>query len=166
MERLTKGIGLLDLESPKDYRNDENLEENAEETPETGSLNSGTEDMVNGTAEFCQSSLKDSSPERVGDDGSHDHLDHQILDGDFNLMNSSVSGNIVVPIDPESEMTGSKIESCAANAGVCDADDFTTNKPAFERRLPNAVLPLLRYYQYESSESSSRYNIVFFCAFY
>ncbi|KAM5547253.1 hypothetical protein ABKV19_001649 [Rosa sericea] len=129
LERLTKGIGLLDLESPKDNRNDENLEENTEEIPDTGSLNSRTADMVNGTAEFCQTSLKDNSPERV----------------------------VVVPIHSETEMVSSKIESCVANTEVCEvyADDFSTNKPAFERRLPNAVLPLLRYYQYESSDSSS-----------
>ncbi|XP_022749966.1 uncharacterized protein LOC111299181 isoform X5 [Durio zibethinus] len=32
------------------------------------------------------------------------------------------------------------------------------NKQAAERRLPNAVLPLLRYYQYESSESSCSFQ--------
>ncbi|KAK8566774.1 hypothetical protein V6N13_002461 [Hibiscus sabdariffa] len=39
-----------------------------------------------------------------------------------------------------------------------DVDDFTTNKQTAERHLPNAVLPFLRYYQYESSESSCSFQ--------
>nr|XP_011460618.1 PREDICTED: uncharacterized protein LOC101291858 isoform X2 [Fragaria vesca subsp. vesca] len=158
LERLTKGIGLLDLDSPKDYRNDGSSEENTEESIDSGSLNSRTADMVNGTAESCQTSLKDSSAVRVGENGIH--LECQMLDADCELMKSSVMGNVVIPVGPETEMASSKIESCAPNAEVCEvyADDFSTNKPAFERRLPNAVLPLLRYYQYESSDSSSSFQ--------
>ncbi|KAL6990240.1 hypothetical protein U1Q18_051378, partial [Sarracenia purpurea var. burkii] len=37
-------------------------------------------------------------------------------------------------------------------------DNLVTNKQMMERRFPNAVLPLLRYQPYESSESSSRYQ--------
>ncbi|XP_039071599.1 uncharacterized protein LOC120218778 isoform X2 [Hibiscus syriacus] len=39
-----------------------------------------------------------------------------------------------------------------------DVDEFTTNKQTAERHLPNAVLPFLRYYQYESSESSCSFQ--------
>ncbi|KAL4269628.1 hypothetical protein GQ457_HM001880 [Hibiscus cannabinus] len=39
-----------------------------------------------------------------------------------------------------------------------DVDDFTANKQMAERHLPNAVLPFLRYYQYESSESSCSFQ--------
>lgn len=157
MERLTKGIDLLDLETPKDYGNGEILEENTEETSHSVSLSSRTEEtMVNRTAEFSQSSLKDSSSGRVADNGIH--LENQMLDGDFNLLKGRVIENVVVPIDPETKTASSKRESDVANAEVSEVyvDDFSANKQAGERRLPNAVLPLLRYYQYESSESSSR----------
>ncbi|XP_008242219.1 PREDICTED: uncharacterized protein LOC103340573 isoform X1 [Prunus mume] len=156
LERLTKGIDLLDLETPKDYGNGEILEENTEETSHSVSLSSRTEEnMVNGTAEFSQSSLKDSSSGRVADNGIH--LENQMLDGDFNLLKGRVIENVVVPIDPETKTASSKRESDVANAEVSEVyvDDFSANKQAGERRLPNAVLPLLRYYQYESSESSS-----------
>ncbi|XP_050382233.1 uncharacterized protein LOC126799140 isoform X2 [Argentina anserina] len=158
LERLIKGIGLLDLDSPKDFRNDENIDEITEDIQDSGALNSRTGDIVNGAAESCQTSQKDSSPVGVGDDGIHQ--ERQMVNVDCVLMKNSIIGNVVVPIDPETEMASSKIESRVPNAEHCEiyADDFSTNKPAFERRLPNAVLPLLRYYQYESSDSSSSFQ--------
>ncbi|BFG39627.1 hypothetical protein CerSpe_259020 [Prunus speciosa] len=88
------------------------------------------------------------------------HLENQMLDGDFNLLKGRVIENVVVPTDPETKTASSKRDSDVANAEVSEVyvDDFSANKQAVERRLPNAVLPLLRYYQYESSESSSSFQ--------
>ncbi|KAM1809802.1 hypothetical protein ACFX15_026064 [Malus domestica] len=150
LERLTQGIDLLDLESPKDCDNGEIFEDTTEETSNGVSLSSRIEeDLLNGTAEFSQSG-------RFADNGSH--LDNQMVDGDFNLPTGRVSED--VPVDPETKMVSCKRESGGVNAEVCEVyvDDFSTNKQAVERRLPNAVLPLLRFYQYESSDSSSSFQ--------
>ncbi|KAM0969904.1 hypothetical protein EV1_017849 [Malus domestica] len=152
LERLTQGIDLLDLESPKDYDSGENFEDTTEETSDGVSLSSRTEeDMRNGTAEFSQSG-------RFAENGSH--IDHQMVDGNFNLSTRRVSGNVVVPVEPETEIVSCKGEPGGVNAEVCEVyvDDFSTNKQAVERRLPNAVLPLLRFYQYESSDSSCSFQ--------
>ncbi|XP_048443402.1 LOW QUALITY PROTEIN: uncharacterized protein LOC125478811 [Pyrus x bretschneideri] len=152
LERLTQGIDLLDLESPKDYDSGENFEDTTEETSDGVSLSSRTEeDMRNGTAEFSQSG-------RFAENGSH--LDYQMVDGNFNLPKRRVSGNVVVPVEPETEIVSCKREPGGVNAKVCEVyvDDFSTNKQAVERRLPNAVLPLLRFYQYESSDSSCSFQ--------
>jgi hypothetical protein len=156
LERLTKDIGILNFESPEDCRKEENFEENTDENSGGVSPNHRVaEDMLNGTAETSELSLKESKPERVSDDGSHDEC--QMLDGDLCLLKKDVNDN-GVPVDPDSKMVTVKRESSAANSEDCyiNADDCLANKQVVEKRLPNAVLPLLRHYQYESSESSSR----------
>lgn len=153
LERLTKDIGLLNSESLEDCREEENLEENSDDVIQ----NHRMEDMLHGTAEISELSLRESKLERVTDDANHE--EHEMLEGDFCLLKKGVNDNIVVPIDLDSEMVSAKRESSTANPEDCDiyVDDCSANKQVVERRLPNAVLPLLRYYQYESSESSSRY---------
>ncbi|XP_050130160.1 uncharacterized protein LOC126606809 isoform X2 [Malus sylvestris] len=139
-------MDLLDLENPKDYDNGKILEDNTEETTNGVSLSSRTEEHVrNGTAEFSQS-------------GRFTPIDNQVLDGDINLTTRRVSGYVVVPVDPETKMVSFKRQPGGANAEVCEAyvDDFVTNKQTVERQLPNLALPLLHFYQYESSDSSSR----------
>lgn len=154
LQRLTKGIDLLDLESPEDYIKEESFDENTEETSDSDDR--AAEDMVNDTVEFSQ--MGDSTHGRVTDDGSH--LEHQMLDGDMHLLKKGVDDDVILPVDHENEtqIITARRESRTANTENCDVyvDDFVTNKQALERRFPNAVLPLLRYYQYESSESSSR----------
>lgn len=156
LERLTKGNGILNFGSPEDSTKEENFEENTDENSDGVSPNHRVaEDMLNGTAEISESCLRESKPERVSDDGSH--KERQMLDGDICLLKKGVNDN-VVPVDPDIEMVTVKRESSAANTEDCDinTDDCSTNKQVVEKRLPNAVLPLLRHYQYESSESSSR----------
>ncbi|TYH37474.1 hypothetical protein ES332_D12G043100v1 [Gossypium tomentosum] len=70
------------------------------------------------------------------------------------------SGDSKLGVDLETESFKRGKESSGANPEDCDTDvdDFTTNKQAAERHLPNAVLPFLRYYQYESSESSCSFQ--------
>ncbi|TYJ32456.1 hypothetical protein E1A91_A05G035800v1 [Gossypium mustelinum] len=70
------------------------------------------------------------------------------------------SGDSKLGVDLETETFKRGKESGGADPEDCDTDvdDFTTNKQAAERHLPNAVLPFLRYYQYESSESSCSFQ--------
>ena len=151
LERLTKGIAGLDFESSEDYSREDNLDENAEESSDSVSLDDrAAEDMLNGSVGFSQ--FRDSEPATVTD--VENHLDQQVPDKDIDMLKKGVNSP-AVSTEPE---TPEKRESSAENGETCDVyvDDIVMTKQAVERRLPNAVLPLLRYYQYESSESSSR----------
>ncbi|XP_008459756.1 uncharacterized protein LOC103498787 isoform X2 [Cucumis melo] len=114
LQRLTKGIGVLNLESRENLSIDEDLVE------DMGSMTldqSAAEDRHEGKEEYSQ---------RMG------AVEHQVLDENIQCLRTGVSNDIVAKLDAEPE--------------------------AIDRRLPNAVLPLLRYYQYESSESSSSFQ--------
>lgn len=89
-------------------------------------------------------------------------VEHQVLDENIQCLRTGVSNDIGAKLDAEPEVVTAKIESVTVHKENhdIDVDDFTSNKQAIDRRLPNAVLPLLRYYQYESSESSSRYMLM------
>ncbi|KAG7988614.1 hypothetical protein I3843_03G196600 [Carya illinoinensis] len=159
LERLTKGIDLLNLVSPEDCEKAETLEENVGANSDCASMDPGAaKDIKNETLEISELSLRESKLEKVRADGSH--KEHQMLDGDFGLLKKGIVDNRVLPIDAYSETVTAKSESSAAHSEDCDMniDDCLGNKQVVERRFPNAVLPLLRYYQYESSESSSSFQ--------
>ncbi|KAE8657988.1 DENN domain-containing protein isoform 2 [Hibiscus syriacus] len=147
LERLTKSIGDIDLELSESYSNEANLDD---VSTDQGSL----EDLQNTRTETSESS----GSFKPGDDEGN-NFEHQLLERDFDSK-KGVNHDTVLPIDPETETFSSKKESSDANHEDCDASvgDFTTNKQVTERCLPNAVLPLLRYYQYESSESSCSFQ--------
>ncbi|XVF35121.1 hypothetical protein REPUB_Repub18cG0117300 [Reevesia pubescens] len=149
LERLTKSIGDIDLELSEGYSNEANLDD---VSTDQGAL----EDMQNTTTETSELSSGDSKSGGTDDGVS---LEHQMLVRDFD-SNKAINHDTVVSIDLKTETFTSKKESSGANPEDCDTDvdDFTTNKQVAERRLPNAVLPLLRYYQYESSESSCSFQ--------
>ncbi|KAK9988825.1 hypothetical protein SO802_029064 [Lithocarpus litseifolius] len=151
LEWLTKDIGLLNPESLEDCREEENSDDAIQN-------HRVAEDILHGTAEISELSLRESKLERVTDDANHE--EHEMLEGDFCLLKKGVNDNVVVPIDLDSEMVLAKRESSTVNPEDCDiyVDDCSANKQVVERRLPNAVLPLLWYYQYESSESSSSFQ--------
>ncbi|XP_062091165.1 uncharacterized protein LOC133797316 isoform X1 [Humulus lupulus] len=156
LERLTKGIAGLDFESPEDYSKEEHIDESTEETSDSVSVDDrAAEDVLNGSPELSQ--CKDSEPGAVTNDGSH--LDCQMLDKDIDLLKKKIKDD-VVSIEPETELATAKRESSGANSEDCDdyVDIIAINKQAVESRFPNAVLPLLRYYQYESSESSPSFQ--------
>lgn len=157
LERLTRNIGDLDLESPVGY----DKEDSSEEESGSISLEHKAQSMHNETIESSQSSLSDSPPGRVTDDDSH--LEHQISERDIFASKSS-DGTAVVPLDRDTDKCHAKAEALVGSqiSEVCDASvgNFV-NKQSVEKRLPNAVLPLLRYQQYESSESSCRYEFLF-----
>ncbi|XP_037493006.1 uncharacterized protein LOC105637951 [Jatropha curcas] len=161
LERLTKDIGVLNLQSLEDYSEKEGFGNNLDGIlPSHGAA----EEKMDGKSENFQSSLTDSTFGGVADDRSH--LEHQIPEGQIHLSKKDVDDNIV-PDDSETEIVFNKGESGGGNLEDCDTDvDDLSNKQAEEKRLPNAVLPLLRYYQYESSDSSSRYAFLFFDVYY
>ncbi|KAK8581845.1 hypothetical protein V6N12_072051 [Hibiscus sabdariffa] len=149
LERLTKSIGDIDLDLSESYSNETNMDD---ALTDQGAL----EDMQNAMTETSELSSLDSKPGGT-DDGNI--LDHQMLERDFE-SDKVVNRDSVVTIDLETETFRRKKESCGAYPEECDTDvdDFTTNKQTAERHLPNAVLPFLRYYQYESSESSCSFQ--------
>ncbi|KAH9763247.1 UDENN domain-containing protein [Citrus sinensis] len=146
LERLMRGIGNLDFESSDSY--------SKEEISEDMLLNHGDEHhMHDATVDTVQLNLRDSASGRFTDAGNH--VERQILDGDVYLMKKYVNDNVVTAVDTEpaknkGESDGASFEDCHT------VDSFSTNKRAVD--VPNAVLPLLRYYQYESSESSSSFQ--------
>jgi hypothetical protein len=83
-------------------------------------------------------------------------VEPQILEEHIHSLKKGVNDD-AVPIYSENEMVSAKGEPGRVNLEDCDVDDSPSNKQAQERRLPNAIRPLLRHCQYESSESSSRY---------
>lgn len=144
LERLTKQISNLDFDSPVGYDLVETLEEKANSLPPVdGSLNT-----QNGAIEASQSSTSDSVSGSMTGDISQ--LELQNLDRE-SYSKKEPNGN-VGPLDPEIEKLASW-EEPVVNSSV--NDNFTT-KQSSDRRLPNAVLPLLRCQQCESPESSSR----------
>ncbi|KAK8550338.1 hypothetical protein V6N13_118855 [Hibiscus sabdariffa] len=149
LERLTKSLGDIDLELSESYINQANIDD---ALTDQGAL----EDMQNAMTETSEFSSADSKPGGT-DDGKS--LDQQMLERDFD-SNRVVNCDIVVPIDLEMQTFKQKKESISAYPEDfdTDVDDFATNKQTAERHLPNAVLPFLRYYQYESSESSCSFQ--------
>ncbi|KAJ4708779.1 DENN domain containing protein [Melia azedarach] len=151
LERLVRGISDLDLEASDGYRKEENLDDMP--------LNHrDAEDMQNRSADISQSNLGKSTSGGVASGGSD--VEHQMLEGDVHFLNKGANDNGITPIDTEPEMIKTKGESDGAELKDCHigVDNCSTNKQAGERCLPNAVLPLLRYYQYESSESSPSFQ--------
>lgn len=153
MERLTKGLVDLSLENLDSYHEEENLE-----GPSDGmSPNNGTSEKIqNETAGGSGSSSPDSTPGVTTDEDSMDC--HQ---GGSYCPYKGNDDNIVEVEQQMEILTSGNVSSAASSEGCAVyADDCRINKQITERRLPNAVLPLLRYCQYESSESSSRYKVI------
>ncbi|KAK2974963.1 hypothetical protein RJ640_009122 [Escallonia rubra] len=145
LERLTKNIGDLDLGLTVEYGNEEILGENFSRS----SVEDRAHGMLNGTVETSESSRSESISGRVTDEGC------QNLEGDF-LSKQGATDNTVVQINPEPEKLLTSRE-CAVEWQISEASDICVEKPA-QKRLPNAVLPLLRHQQCESSESSSSFQ--------
>lgn len=156
LERLTKNIGDLDLESPLGSPMGCDKEETSDEESGSILMEDRAHSMLNGIVEISQSSSGDLFPRIVAENGSHS--EHQGVEADI-FPSKKVGMDNDVRFD-SGEKSPTKMDSVVETqiSEACDAfiDDFATIKPQTERRFPNAVLPLLRY-QYESSESSSRY---------
>ncbi|KAG6428564.1 hypothetical protein SASPL_112816 [Salvia splendens] len=123
LERLTKQINGLDLDSPVGCDMVETLEERAESLP----LTDGAPNTHDGAVDSSESSTNDSIS------GSPINNISQ-----FELHNGSD-----VPLDPEIE----KLASWEEPAAEVDSPitDNLSAKQSFERRLPNSVLPFIRF---------------------
>ncbi|KAL2580996.1 hypothetical protein AAZX31_15G168700 [Glycine max] len=152
LERLTRIGGDLNLE----YAEDSCEEENLEEKSECMLVNDRLEDRHDDNPMISQSSLRNSSPENIENDSNYPKK--QMVNGDLHTFKERVNDDNAVPSDPETDRKTVREESGPTNAEESDlyGDAFVTNKQSEDRRLPNAILPLLRYCQYESSESSCR----------
>ncbi|KAL2327262.1 hypothetical protein Fmac_020689 [Flemingia macrophylla] len=122
-------------------------------------VNDRLEGKLDDNPMISQSSLINSSPENIED---HSNIcEKQIVNGELHTFKERVDDDNAVPIDLE---TDRKIVEESGPTNVEDSDlygdAFVTNKQCEDKRLPHAILPLLRYFQYESSESScSKYVI-------
>ncbi|XP_048132945.1 uncharacterized protein LOC115740701 isoform X2 [Rhodamnia argentea] len=154
LERLTKGIVDLTME----YSEGNKEEGYPEEKLDAMSLKHGdAEDMINETSGPSELGFGNSDPEIVS--GNVNHIECRIHEAESSLP-SKASDDKVITTENEAEETITRKEATAIAAESCDAyaDDFVTNKQTPEKRLPSSVLPLLRYYHYESSESSSSFQ--------
>lgn len=124
----------------------ETLEEGADILP----LDDGAPDSQNGPVAASESSSNTSISGSMTNDISQ--LELQNLDRDSYLKKELHVSS--VPSGPEIEQLASWDEHVAAVDP--SITDNLSAKQLSERRLPNAVIPFLRYQQWESSESSSR----------
>ncbi|MED6192988.1 hypothetical protein PIB30_014974 [Stylosanthes scabra] len=153
LDRLTKSIGDLSFESfDGDYE-----DENSDYTFEHVLVSDGPmENKLDGNPLITQSSLRSSSPENIAGDA---HPEHQTVNGDLQIYERISCENVELT-DPETGRATTKEESGPAYSEDSDqyTDTFATNKHSEDKHLPNALLPLLRYCHYESSESSCSFQ--------
>ncbi|KNA07225.1 hypothetical protein SOVF_173800 [Spinacia oleracea] len=184
LERLTKSISVLDLEMPDTFQTVEGLEENGldlevadtvqtvegleengldlevSDTVQTvdGSEENGgmptkhvSEDETNETLGSPQSSGTTAST-RVTDVGSLEETSSSFRDDSQDTDDSLTTKSY------ETDNLASDKEPAVTiqNSEVSDAnfDNSVTSKPTMEKSTTGAVLPLLRYPQFESSEPS------------
>ncbi|GMH23325.1 hypothetical protein Nepgr_025168 [Nepenthes gracilis] len=156
LELLTKRISAFDFET---LDKDSEVEEGSEENSYAVSLKHVMEDGLNETVRIDQSSSSDSTSERVGDGGSY--LVHMDVGENYTSFKGGVD-HCHTPIIPKIDILLSEKEAAAGvlNSLACDinADNFSTGKQTLEKTMPDAFSPLLRYQQYESSESSSSFQ--------
>lgn len=146
LERLTRSVEYFN-EFPEGSYEGENLERNSERLVVNDRL---TEDKLD-------ENLNNSQPKNFEDDSNHQ--EKQMVNEEMHTLKEGADNDNIVPIHPETdgeivkEMSGLTIAEDSNTYG----NALATNKQSEDRRLPNAILPLLRYSQYESSESSCRY---------
>lgn len=139
---------------------------NEEENEEGMFFNNGAaEDMHTGTTNNSQScSMDDNGKLSLMDNGTNERvsdncssLESQMPDENVCSSKKVYNDNVIIPIHIESETVTVKEASDVANLEDCPAEELSSSQQEVERRSPHAVLPLMRCYQYESSDSSPRY---------
>ena len=150
---MTKGVGDLNLEFDEGNHKEENLEGYSDSVLVS---DEPIEDRLGGNMVISQSRVGKSTPENIVDDGQPEHL---MVDGELQPYKERINYDDVLLTDPVNDRTTAKEDSGPANSENSDhyGDAFGTNKQSEDKHLPNAILPLLRYCQYESSESSCRF---------
>ncbi|KEH32449.1 uncharacterized protein [Medicago truncatula] len=102
---------------------------------------------------------KEESFPRISED-SGGHLENAMVDRELEPYKEKIDHDSVVLTEHEIDRTTAKEESGPTISEDSDqyGDAFATNKELEDRNLPNAILPLLRYCQYESSKSSCSFQ--------
>ncbi|GAB4838026.1 hypothetical protein Ancab_027553 [Ancistrocladus abbreviatus] len=117
------------------------------------------EDGINEIVGTSQSSSSDSTSERLGDGASS--LVHPDIEENFSSLKGDM-GHFHSPTNSREEILQSEEEAVAEgqNFETCDTsvDNVSTSKQTVEKSIPDAFCPLLRYQQYESSDSSSSFH--------
>ncbi|CAL0325506.1 unnamed protein product [Lupinus luteus] len=154
LERLTKGAGDLNLEFFEGNYEGENSEDNFESKLFS---DRPVEDRLDKNPRVSQSILGSSTTENVVDDA---HQEHQMVNRELQTYKEKIIYDIVVPTDPETDKAMAEEESGPTNSEDIDqyGGAFATYKISEDRHLPNAIFPLLRYCQYESSDSSCSFQ--------
>ncbi|KAK2358608.1 DENN (AEX-3) domain-containing protein [Trifolium repens] len=81
------------------------------------------------------------------------------VDGELHSYEERINYDSVVSTKHETDRTTATEESVPIiSEDNQNGDAFTTNKELEDRNLPNAILPLVHYCQYESSESSCSFQ--------
>ncbi|KAK8959742.1 hypothetical protein KSP40_PGU006520 [Platanthera guangdongensis] len=152
LEHLKKGIGMLGLESPELSEERENRENHE--------LYNGSKEVIFpvgdevGSVECSTPTCEISSPHKETDEvTSTDNkiLEmHQDANGSLNIIETTQA-----IVETENFTAEDAPDYAIKNVHDYLADDDLQKKQS-EKHLPEAVLPLLRYNQNESSESSSR----------
>ncbi|KAJ9547987.1 hypothetical protein OSB04_020530 [Centaurea solstitialis] len=154
LERLTQSISDLDLECKTVHDSEVYVEDKTSGI----SAELGAQEMQHGTTENVQLNGNNSTSETATGDHRADE-EHRSLTTD---SLSSDIGAIDVPVEPTTITNSFKQESIAAEpiSNYCDSPvyDIIDNNQPTQRHIPNAILPLLRYQQYDSSESSSSFQ--------
>ncbi|XP_049346750.1 uncharacterized protein LOC125811288 [Solanum verrucosum] len=149
LERLTKLVGDLDFDSLVIDDEEEILEENP-----SSILEETAKYVLNGTVESPQPSTADSVIS--GTVGGKSQLEYRVAEGEV-LPKKDGSDNKACMVDNDIDFANKEF---IFGRQVPEAFDNSTddNKQLVEKGVPNAVLPLLRYHQCESSESSSSFQ--------
>ncbi|KAF6139195.1 hypothetical protein GIB67_040342 [Kingdonia uniflora] len=128
LERVLKSIDMLYLESLEEFDNGKDLK-----------AKSYKEDVLNVPIETSDLSTDSSTPKNNVDGIK---LEDQVLESEFDVSDGVNGSDIVSPV--------------GSDAHYNSVDEFITRKQPVEKCFPEALLPLLRCQQYESSESSTR----------
>ncbi|XP_077240965.1 uncharacterized protein LOC143881640 isoform X2 [Tasmannia lanceolata] len=157
LERLTKGIDMFNLVSSEGCSNEENTLENSDNI----SLKHDHEEEVTVVAmERSEISSEVSSPRSIIVNGKGP--EHQKFERELDLSREAVNNDIMILVNSETEGLVTKrdsgVEMQGSNGHDVSVDEITRGKHTYERHVPEAVLPLLRYHEYESSESSTSFE--------
>lgn len=146
---------MFDLESSEHY----DKEEVAQKSVYCSQRDNYFEDSPTGPMEGSEISEDFSPSRRIAEHGCDP--EHQMLEMDLGPLREAVGSDINSQANSETDGLMTTSESGAAmqisNGHDTLVDETTRNKQTTEKRLPETLLPLLRYHQYESSESSTRY---------
>jgi hypothetical protein len=136
LERLSRSVEYLDLEYVEGSNEDDKLDENSR---------------------IFQSSPRNSVPNNI--EGDSNHLEKQMVNEELHTLKEGADDDDIVPIHPETDRKIAKQESgpTVAEENNMYGDALVTNKQSEDRRVPTSIFPVLRNWQYESSESSCRY---------